>query len=162
MLGNEPCFGHSFRKTFFFLKLPPMLPVIFDIPVVEMLFKKVCAIVVSIHPIINITMVVKSMWLWPTVKRGMENIPNTKKRNVHWSLDLLSLWSQTTSAHLASRSHPEVPSHFALRQFPMIECNWDQITPPTLSSLSLITSDLAPAQLWHTGRHFLGGLGPLV
>lgn len=77
-----------------------------------------------------------------------------------------SLWSQkcrrTTSAHLASCSHHEDLSRFALCQFPMIECNWDQITPPHSLSLSpqesLITSDLAPAQLWHTGNHFLGGL----
>jgi len=72
------------------------------------------------------------------------------------------LWSQrcqqTTSAHLASRSHHEDLSGCALCQFPMIESNWDQITPSVSPQQSLITSDLAPAQLWHTGIHFLGGL----
>lgn len=46
------------------------------------------------------------------------------------------------SAHLVSCSHREDLSRFALCQFPMIECNWDQITPSPslLSSLwSLLT-----------------------
>ncbi len=94
------------------------------------------------------------MWLWPTTKTHGENAPN-KKQGRNFSLKApvfifsSSLWSQkcqrTTLAHLAPCSHHEDLSRFALCQFPMIECNWDQITPlshslPLLSGLwSLLT-----------------------